>query len=105
MKKDRETIPYVCLYDDYLEMWALFTNEEKGRLTDAMLRYSRYGELPELEGNERFVWPMIRSKIDRDQNAYRERCEKNRRNGKKGGRPPKKTAVATETDWFSEEPK
>ena len=84
-------IPYVCLYGSYLESVAPFLEAERGRLLTAMLVYAVRGEEVRLPGNERYLWPTIKSQIDRDAAAYRERCEKNRDNGKKGGRPEKRS--------------
>lgn len=84
-------IPYVCLYSSYLESVAPFSEAERGRLLTAMLVYAVRGEEVRLPGNERYLWPTIKSQIDRDAAAYRDRCEKNRDNGKKGGRPEKRS--------------
>lgn len=96
---------YVCLYISYLESLVPFSDEEIGRLVRAMLTYAATGEAPQFDGNERFVWPTLKAQIDRDEVAYRERCEKNRVNGAKGGRPPKNQTVFTETKGFLEKPK
>ena len=95
---------YVCLYVSYLESLAPFSDEEIGRMVRAMLIYTATGETPLFDGNERFIWPTLKAQIDRDEAAYQERCEKNRANGAKGGRP-KNQSVITKTEWFSEEPK
>lgn len=73
-------IPYVCLYTSYLEALSPFTDAEQGRLMTAMLQYAATGELPEFNGNERFIWPSLQAQIDRDAEKYRLRCEKNREN-------------------------
>jgi hypothetical protein len=98
-------IPYVCLYARYLQTLAPFSDEERGRIMTAMLIYSTTGESPAFDGNERFIWPTIQAQIDRDAAAYQEKCEKNRANGAKGGRPPKNQMVIPETERFLEKPK
>lgn len=98
-------IPYVCLYSRYLQTLAPFTDTERGRIMTAMLTYSTTGEIPEFEGNERFIWPTIQAQIDRDAAMYQEKCAKNRANGAKGGRPPKNQTVNSETERFLEKPK
>jgi len=98
-------IPYVCLYSRYLQTLAPFTDAERGRIMTAMLTYSTTGEIPEFEGNERYIWPTIQAQIDRDADAYQEKCVKNRANGAKGGRPPKKQTDSKKTERFSEKPK
>ena len=73
----------------------------------AMIDYASTGEVPSFEGNERFIWPTIQAQIERDIMAYEKRCEKNRANGAKGGRPKKQTISeeTQKTERFSEEPK
>jgi len=59
-------IPYVCLYMSYLQSLSPFTDEERGRIVMAMLNYAATGEVPQFEGNERFIWPSLQAQIDRD---------------------------------------
>lgn len=96
---------YVCLYTSYLDSLEPFSNEEIGGIVKAMLAYAATGESPMFDGNERFIWPTLKAQIGRDETAYKERCEKNRANGAKGGRPPKNQAVIPETERFFEKPK
>lgn len=96
---------YVCLYVSYLDSLSPFSDEEIGGMVRAMLSYAATGEEPQFDGNERFMWPTLKSQIDRDEAAYQERCEKNRANGAKGGRPTKNPTVIPETERFSEKPK
>ena len=98
-------IPYVCLYARYLQTLAPFTDAERGRIMTAMLVYFTTGEIPEFEGNERYIWPTIQAQIDRDVSAYQEKCAKNRANGAKGGRPPRNPTVIPETERLFEKPK
>ena len=56
--------PYFCAYHSYLENMELLNSEERGRLFTALLEYSKDGTLIPLTGNERFVFPGIRSQID-----------------------------------------
>ncbi len=85
---------YVCLYISYLETLKPFTDAEIGRIVMAMLTYAETGQEPEFPGNERFIWPSIKSQIDRDQKSYQDKCEKNRLNGAKGGRPKNRTVIS-----------
>lgn len=100
-----ESLPYVCLYRDYLQTLAPYNDEERGRLFTAMLHYINGEEIPEFTGNERFIWPTLLAQLQRDKQVYEEKCEKNRINGKKGGRPKKQSFSEKETEGFSEEPK
>lgn len=47
------------------------SEEEIGRLFTAMLRYAKDGEVPVLPGNERFLWPLMRLRIDHAQEQSR----------------------------------
>ena len=63
---------YFCCYHSYLEVMEQLNDTERGRLFTACLTYSKTGEVPELRGNERFVFPSFRSQIDRDNANYKE---------------------------------
>lgn len=69
-------------YHSFLESMELLNDAECGRLFKACLIYSKTGEVPELRGNERFVFPTLREAIDRDAEQYQARCEKNSANAK-----------------------
>ena len=56
---------------EYLKVWTSFaelleplSDDECGRLFKAMLLYAQTGETMELTGNERFVWPAARQRIN-----------------------------------------
>ena len=74
---------YLKVYTDFEEAIEMLSDAEKGRLFTAMLRYASTGELPDLRGGERLLWPTAKLNIDRT----RAEAEKNTINGKKGGRP------------------
>ena len=66
------------------------TDEEFGQMMRAVFAYWRKGENPTF--SDRFMracWKPIRQAIDRSTEAYEAKCEQNRQNGKKGGRPRK----------------
>ena len=75
----------------YLKIWTSFRDiigpleyDEIGRLFEAMLAYAENNQEPEnLDGNERFIWPMAKQMID----LASEKAEKLRMNGMRGGRP------------------
>ena len=81
--------PYFCAYHSYLENMELLNSEERGRLFTALLEYSKDGTLIPLTGNERFVFPGIRSQIDRDKAQWEQIDNVKTANGHKGGRPKK----------------
>lgn len=71
---------YVRLFTDLRKALEPFSPAEKGRLLDAILRYADEETEPDFCGNERFIWPTIRSDIDRQIEAYLHQCEVNRAN-------------------------
>ena len=76
-------LTYLKIFADMEETLALYSDEERGRLLSAMMAYSFRGEEPEFTGTERFIWPMLRKHID----SCEAQSEKQKANGKRGGRP------------------
>lgn len=76
-------IEYFCCYHSYFEIIEQLNDAEKGRLFTACLTYSKTGEVPQLGGNERFVFPTFKAQIDRDNAKYEEKCRKQSENAKK----------------------
>ena len=76
---------FFCAYHSLLKSVEPLNDAERGRLFTACLCYSMTGAEPELRGNERFVFPMIRGQIDRDNAKYEKTCATNRANGSLGG--------------------
>ena len=98
-------MPYICLYISYLDSFRDLSDAALGKLMRAMLQYALTGEAPKLTGPARILWPIVQSQMDRDKEKYRDRCETNRINGAKGGRPTKNPSVILETEGFFEKPK
>lgn len=76
-------IEYFCCYHSYIEAMEPLNDAEKGRLFMACLTYSKLGEVPQLSGNERFVFPAIKAQIDRDNAKYEARCRQQSENARK----------------------
>lgn len=68
------------VYHEILKWMDSYDDAERGRLFTAMLKYSMTGEDPELRGNERFLWPAIKAKIDESKKSYENTCAKNKKN-------------------------
>ncbi|MBM6914034.1 hypothetical protein H6B33_01270 [Gemmiger formicilis] len=71
---------YFCAYHSYLAAMEPLNDAERGRLFTALLIYSQTGDAPHLDGNERFVFPVMREQIDRESKKYAAKCERNREN-------------------------
>ena len=97
-------VTYIKVFVDYLDAIEPLGDAERGRLFTALLEYARTGEAPQLGGNERFIFPMMRAQIDRDIAAMDEKSEKRSECGKLGGRPKKQTE-AKKAKAFSESKK
>ena len=71
---------YFCAYHSLLGSLTPFGDAECGRLFRAALIYSATGEVMELGGNEKYIWPTIKQMIDRDTEKYADKCRKNAAN-------------------------
>lgn len=82
--------PGVMLYpQDLLPLVGHLPQDAAGRLLMAILNYSAFSVVPPMDGPEQWVWPAVKDRIDRDREAYSEKCARNKENGKRGGRPRK----------------
>lgn len=77
---------YIKLYLDDLEALEPYGDAERGRLFTALLEYARTGEASHLSGNERFLFPMMRARLDRDREALEGLGQKRSEAGKKGAK-------------------
>ena len=83
-------LPYVKLFGDLSATVDLLSDAEAGRLLKSLMHYINDQE-DELLGQEKLVFAMLKSQIDRDSASYAAFADKQRENGKKGGRPKKPT--------------
>ena len=74
---------YTCLYHSYLDAIQALGDAERGRLLTAMLEYSITGAAPQLGGNERYIFPLIKAQIDRDRDRYNSKCAQNAESARK----------------------
>ncbi len=72
--------------------------EQRGQLITAIFNYNEFGEggIP-LDPLCDMAFSLICDTLDRDRQAYEERCLKNKNNAKKGGRPKKTDRFSNET--------
>lgn len=61
--------------------------EQRGKLFTAILCYAAGEGIPELDAAADMAFSFIQDRMDRDNAAYMEKCEKRREAGKLGGRP------------------
>ena len=83
------TRTYFQVYLSYEEPLKSLSYEQIGKIFMAMFQYEKTKEKPELDAVSDMAFCFIRSQMERDQQAYEEKCELGRQNGIKGGRPRK----------------
>lgn len=82
------------MYLDYEEQFNLLTDEQIGQLMRAIYQYEKTREVPELEGILKMAFSFMKTQLDRDREKYQAKCEKNKENGSKGGRPKKQKDIS-----------
>ena len=85
--------PGFMFYFDATPALDRLSDVEAGQLFKALLHYAQFGEVPVLDGLAGFAFDLLRPRLDRDRQAYRERCDKNRyvaysREAKRRGEEP-----------------
>ena len=74
---------YFQCYHSYLQQMSSLSDAEFGRLIREALKYSSTGQSDPLPGKEDVAFPFVAFNIDRERQAYEEKCDKLRENGKK----------------------
>ena len=75
------------MYTEYLKHVQKMDMEQRGKLFTAILCYAAGEKLPELDAASDMAFSFIQDRMDRDNAAYIQKCEKRREAGKLGGRP------------------
>lgn len=96
----------MVIFYDIIEQLEPLTDSEFRQVISAILRYDRTGEEPEINGAARLAFNFIKPSIDRQNEEYRQKCEKNaasirayweRKNAAKStDKPEQKTTVTPE---------
>ena len=79
-------------YHSYLDIMEPLSDAECGRLYRACLSYSATGIVPELNGNERFLFYSMKHQIDEDAEKYEKKCERLKANASKSNRNASKSS-------------
>lgn len=77
---------YIKIWDTYESYFEPLSAAEVGRLVLAMMKYKSSGMEPELNGNERYVWPAVKRDLIKDA----EYIEGKHISGKAGGESKRK---------------
>ena len=98
---------YLKIFTDFLQDMEPLSDDERGRLISAMLRYAEDQTEPDLTGNERFLWGTAKKQIDGQIEAYLNQCEVNRRNRNESSRTVtnrhESSRIVTKEDESSQE--
>ena len=78
------------MYADWENIIEVLDEADCGRLLRAVFAYFSRGEQPDFGGALKAVFIMIAQQLDRDREKWEKVCERNRKNGAKGGRPSTK---------------
>ena len=92
------------MYAEWHPLLEGMTDEQAGKLIKAIYAYQKGEEYEITDALLLGVFQMIKAKFDADRKLYEEKCEKNRANGAKGGRP-RKQEEPTKTERLTEKPK
>lgn len=101
----------MILYTSYAERFCLLSDEQFGKLIRYMIEYQRTGIAPMIEDIAvKLAFSMAKVDIDNNNDKYEKTVQRNRENGKKGGRPanpvePKKPSGLLENQKNPVEPK
>ena len=87
------------VFTSYMKNISRLNMEQRGVLLTAMMCYQLGEDLPEMDAITDLAFSFIKDDMDFNNTKYEEKCEKNRINGKKGGRP------STKANGLSEKPK
>lgn len=77
---------------DFYQQVQLLSREQRGDLLTALFAYTSGEDTPELDGMTSMCFEFIRASIDAYSEKYDAKCQQNRENGKRGGRPKKADA-------------
>ena len=77
--KEVQTMKYLKIFTDFLEVVEPLGDGAAGRLFKAMLRYALNGDVPVLKGKEAVAWTVARQHMDREAEAYESKVKNLRR--------------------------
>lgn len=87
---------------DFYPQIKMLSAEQRGNLMLAIFAYQVGDELPDMDMLTQMCFSFIRASLDAYRDKYKARCDKNRENGNKGGRPPKNSETE-KTERFSDD--
>ena len=77
---------YVKVFYDWYEMTEALNDEEYGSLIRGLQKYAQHGELTELKGLAAALFPVFKTFVDREGEAYDKKVAQCKEAGRKGGK-------------------
>lgn len=106
----KQKIDTFILRNDFFPQIKMLTREQRGDLLTAIFAYSTEEDMPDMDMVTQMCFGFIKASLDANSEKYQARCDKNRENGARGGRPSRKAdgsennrTVSGESERFSEE--
>ena len=97
------------MYLEYEEYFDMLCAKEQAKLIKAMFLWQKGESTKQLESTmdkqTMMCWAFIRNQLAKDEDKYIAKCEKNRVNGSRGGRPKQIEQEEEKANGFSENPK
>ena len=96
----------MVFYHDWIPILEALDKGKAIEIVLALVKFDRDGVEPDLDFEnqlERAVFNNMLDSVRRNRQAYENKCEKNKKNGEKGGRPKNRT-VSKKTERLSEKP-
>ena len=92
----RQAIDTFILRNDFFPQIRMLTREQRGDLLTAVFAHATGEQLPEMDQVTELCFGFIRASMDANTERYRQRCQTNRENGSRGGRPVRNANAAEE---------
>lgn len=105
--EDKIKKPSFLVYYDNEVIVLRLRDEDAGRLFKSLFPYGSRHVKPDFEENPALAmaFDILSMAIDRDNEKYERRCDANRENGRKGGRPKKEQTETQKSERFFPKPK
>lgn len=93
-------VPGMLIYFEHEHMLSFLSDEEAGKLFRALMAYGKEKTEPDFKENKALsmAFSVFKMSIDKNDEQYAKKCEANRRNGLKGGRPKKEIEAETDVE-------
>lgn len=88
------------LQNSHKDLFNTLTDSQAGKLIKAIFQYEESGEIPNLSPATQMAFVSIRGTLDKNAEKYAKVVERNRENGKRGGRPKKEEKPKKASGFF-----